>query len=183
MVVDDTLESTKDYDDLATPSELGIYLNKKMKCVNSFKRAEGYPNGENIYMNTYRNGFVSALAMAYNFHLPLIIDPRDIWLTVMQGFKIHVGLNKDKEFIKLSFKNLKKLNATTKKHLSLNEKPGLTDEEFSSMLTESIDKAIHKIWNDKHTSKDFISPVNKNLLPVDKLTDMFYFKLTSEYDL
>ena len=35
------------------------------------------------YYNTRRNGFVSAAAMAYNFHCPIIFDPNDIWLAVL----------------------------------------------------------------------------------------------------
>ena len=35
------------------------------------------------YMNTRRNGFVSAAAMCYNYHLPIIFDPNDVWLAVL----------------------------------------------------------------------------------------------------
>jgi hypothetical protein len=48
-----------------------------MKTIKSFRKPEtdySDPNinpNDDLYYSTYRNGFVSALAMAYNFHLPL----------------------------------------------------------------------------------------------------------------
>ena len=92
LILNDELEATKDYNELIDSRELGTMLNKKLKCVKAFKKPEFDWNDENvkkdkdagkIYYSTYRNGFVSACAMAYNFHLPLILSPLDIWLTVM----------------------------------------------------------------------------------------------------
>ena len=91
IMLDDKLEQTKEIDDLKTSDKLGLFMNKHMKCVKAFKRHEGTLKGEDqIYYNTYRNGFVSTIAMSYNFHMPLILSPNDIWLTVMQGFKLHI---------------------------------------------------------------------------------------------
>lgn len=120
LILDDKLEATKEYTEFETAKGLGLMLNKKMKIVKAFRKPEHDHRDpeivkkakelDKIYTNTYRNGFVSALALSFNFHLPLIISPNDIWLTVMQGFKIHMNRNADKEYIKLSFKNLKKLD-------------------------------------------------------------------------
>ena len=101
-------------------------LNKKLRCVKAFKKPEfdwtdekisKDKNADKLYYSTYRNGFVSACAMAYNFHLPLILSPSDIWLVVLQGFKLHMRLNSEKDFVKLSFRNLKKLDASADKNL------------------------------------------------------------------
>ena len=36
-----------------------------------------------VFYNTLRSGFVSAFAMSYNFHLPLVLSPNDIWLVFL----------------------------------------------------------------------------------------------------
>ena len=119
LMLDDKLESQKEYNDLLTNKELGLYLNKQMKCVKAWRKPEDPANSGKMYMNTYRNGFVSAIALSYNFHLPLVISPNDIWLTVMQGFKLHLHVNKDKEFIKIAFRNMKKLDSSTQKYFKM----------------------------------------------------------------
>jgi len=136
IILDDELEASKTYDDLKDSKYVSLLLNKKMKVVQAWKKPEhdyrdpdvaaNAEKLENVYYNTYRNGFVSALAMSHNFHLPLILSPNDVWLTVMQGFKIHMHLNSDKEYIKLSFKNLKKLDPTIEKCLVIDD-PSIGD--------------------------------------------------------
>ena len=74
-----------------------------------------------MYYNTFRNGFVSAFAMSYNWHLPLILSPGDIWLVVLQGFRTHMILNKDKEFITYSFTDLDKLAKNVKSQIKLTD--------------------------------------------------------------
>jgi len=39
------------------------------------------------------NGFVSAAHLAYARHLPLIISPDDLWLTISQGLSKHIDAN------------------------------------------------------------------------------------------
>lgn len=39
------------------------------------------------------NGFVSAAHLAYANHLPLIISPDDLWLTISQGLSKHININ------------------------------------------------------------------------------------------
>lgn len=117
IVIDDSLEQTKEFTDLMTEKDLGIHLNKQMKLIQSFKATER--SGEKLWYNTYRNGFVSAIAMSYNYHLPLVLEPQAVWLTVIQGFKLHMKYNADKDYIKLAMKNLKKLDATVAKSFSI----------------------------------------------------------------
>lgn len=61
------------------------------------------------------------------------------------------------------------------------------DEKFSKILLDHICKSTDSIWNDKHTSKDFFVDTNNDLAnglcPVTKLTDMFHFELTSDFDI
>jgi len=60
--------------------------------------------------------------MAYNYHMPLVLSPNDIWLAVIQGFRIHMALNHDKEHLKLTFTDIKKLSKTAKKNLIIEDK-------------------------------------------------------------
>jgi hypothetical protein len=65
----------------------GIRCSNELKDIDWIKNVEEFyeknPNADQIYMNTYRNSFVSALAMAYNFHLPLVLSPNAVWLAVL----------------------------------------------------------------------------------------------------
>lgn len=78
------------------------------------------------YYNTRRNGFVSSIAMCYNFHMPLVLDPADIWLVILQGFRVHMVHKADKEYIATTFKDLDKLAESNKAHLKIDE-PSLGD--------------------------------------------------------
>mmetsp|Transcript_13942 Transcript_13942/g.21737 ORF Transcript_13942/g.21737 Transcript_13942/m.21737 type:complete len:118 (-) Transcript_13942:980-1333(-) len=96
-------DSSKDFTGLLKPEMLARQLNKTMKVVKAFRKPDIKYNpmkapDDDIYYTTYRSGFVSTLAMSYNFHLPLILSPTDIWLTVLQGFRVHMNKNKDKAF-------------------------------------------------------------------------------------
>jgi len=53
---------------------------------------------EKVFYNTVRNGFVAAIAMSYNYHVPLILSPSDIWIVVLQGLRVHMNQQKDKAF-------------------------------------------------------------------------------------
>jgi hypothetical protein len=90
IIIDSSLEQTKDFSGFMRPEFLTQQLNKSMKMKRCFKKVEfseeyyeKNPNADQIYMNTYRNSFVSALAMAYNFHLPLVLSPNAVWLAVL----------------------------------------------------------------------------------------------------
>ena len=91
-----------------------------MKLIKCYKKPEfDYSHGasavarkypDQVFYNTIRNGFVSAVAMAYNYHLPLILSPNDLWLVVLQGFRLHMSLNRDKEYMKFTFKDMDKIH-------------------------------------------------------------------------
>lgn len=113
-------KDAKDFDDLDSTESLCGKLNKAMKLVKCYKKPElDWKNEEiktnDVFYNTVRNGFVSALAMSYNHHLPLILSPGDIWLVVMQGFRVHMTMQQDKEFMKLTFKDMTKINKSVKR--------------------------------------------------------------------
>lgn len=78
------------------------------------------------YYNTRRNGFVSAVAMCYNWHMPLVLDPADIWLLVLQGFRVHLMNKADKEYVSTTFKGLDMLANSNKKLMKITE-PSLGD--------------------------------------------------------
>ena len=76
-------KDAKDFDDLDSSELLCLKLNKSMKLVKCYKKPElDWRNEEiksnDVFYGTVRNGFVSALAMAYNHHLPLILSPGDV---------------------------------------------------------------------------------------------------------
>ena len=62
-------------------------LNKTMKVKQVFRKPK--KGSDAVFYNTLRSGFVSAFAMSYNFHLPLILSPNDVWLVFLQGFRLH----------------------------------------------------------------------------------------------
>jgi hypothetical protein len=68
-----------------------------------------------------RNGFVSAIAMAYNFHLPLILSPNDIWVVVLQGLRVHMGQHKDEAFFKNTIKDFDKIPETIASYLNIKD--------------------------------------------------------------
>jgi hypothetical protein len=77
IIVDDSLEQTKTFDMLDNSMMMMASCNKTMKVVKSFI------NKSEKYKVTVRNGFVSAMSMAYNYHMPLVLDPQDIWLAIV----------------------------------------------------------------------------------------------------
>lgn len=199
IIIDQHLEQTKDFTGLHKPQGLGIHLNKSMKLVRHFRKPElnyndhkvsANPKIDEVYMNTYRNGFVSAVAMSYNYHMPLILSPNDVWLAVLQGFKLHMQMNADKEFMKLTFKQLKKLDSHINKAMkitddSLGNLYTCKQEKLEEALFDTIDKVAKKMWDDKHKSKEFAPHEieHDRLLPVEKISDMFSFHMTSAHDL
>lgn len=138
-------------------------MNKTMKLGKHFQvpgltqeAMAADPDAACKYMNTTRNGFVSALAMAYNYHLPLILSPNDVWLAVMQGFRLHLGQAGGKAFIKGTFKDLDKVPKNVKKYFKLKgddlnpDISKIKDDVFESRLYAAIEATMNKVWNDKH---------------------------------
>jgi hypothetical protein len=148
----------------------------------SYKGGEESPVKEKVFYNTIRNGFVAAVAMSYNFHLPLILSPDDIWITVLQGLRVHMNQQKEKEFFKLTFKDMDKITKTIESALKIND-DGLKDlEKMSSRdiekkLFKHLDGSFDKVWNQKHCASDFSAGYGadefRQLIKVDKLSDMF----------
>ena len=144
IIVHEDNEQTKDFTGLVTPAFLGKMLNKRLKCVQSFKKPEiDYAKlgklkkpDDDIYYNTYRNGFVSAIAMSYNYHMPLILSPNDVWLAVMQGFRIFMRINKDKEFMKIVFKDMEKVASNTSKYFKMKDETITELEDMDSLQFE-----------------------------------------------
>lgn len=96
ICVDDELEQLKEFNDLDSPEILMASLNKQMimkKCfrvpgatpaqLEQMKKEGKKSKLASRYMHTRRNAFVSAVAMCYNYHLPIIFDPNDVWLAVL----------------------------------------------------------------------------------------------------
>jgi hypothetical protein len=46
--------------------------------------------------HTKIHAFIETFRLSYVYHLPLILSPDDIWITIMQGFGIHVKSNAEK---------------------------------------------------------------------------------------
>ena len=61
--------SLKDFKDLHSPEILTKMFDKTQRVIQHFRKPEldhsDKPN-QNLYLNTYRNGFVSAISIAYN---------------------------------------------------------------------------------------------------------------------
>ena len=125
IVINGEIDSTKDFTGLNNTQQLCKMLNKSMKLKKNFQlpglTAEEVGKlkieQKEKFMNTTRNGFVSALAISYNYHVPLILSPNDIWLTVMQGFRFHLDVHADKSYIQNAFKDIPKLPKTSKKYI------------------------------------------------------------------
>lgn len=103
---------------------------------------------------------MSAFAISYNYHIPLILSPADIWLVVLQGFRTHMSLNKDKEFITYSFADLDNLSKTVKSNLKMTDETiglGKTSDKytFDAYLSDKILSSRDKVWNKKHMHKAF----------------------------
>jgi hypothetical protein len=118
-------------------------------------------DGDKLFLNTYRNGFVSAVAMSYNYHLPLTLCPNDIWMVVLNGFKIHMRKNQEKEYLKLSFDKLKNIDETVQKHLKIEDgsinlsSSSFDPSKFETLLLKTINTAVSSVWNQGHRSSDF----------------------------
>jgi hypothetical protein len=149
--------ATKDFKDLRNPEVFTKMFDKKQKLIKHFLKPEHDQSTDAVYMNTYRNGFVSAIAMAYNSHLPLVLSPNDIWIVVLNGFKIHMRKNADKEFFKLSFSNMKDLDKTIQKFLKIDgvDPEKMDNKMFETLLLETVNSAVEKVWNQGHKSSDF----------------------------
>ena len=95
--------------------------------------------------------------------------------------------NSEKDYIKLSFRNLKNLDKSADKNLQFELKGDLDkcdDLEFQEALLSCMEKSISTIWNGSHKGQDFacVNP-QQGILEVKQLTDMFEMKLSSEYDI
>lgn len=146
-----------------------------------------------MFFSTYRNGFVSAIAMSYNFHLPLILSPTDLWLVILQGFRTHLTLNKDKEYIKLAFQDMESIQESVAKHMQFEDKElgdnlaECDDATFERVLFKHLDEANKQIWNSRHANSEFslnsTMGVASSLCQIDYLSEMFQYQRSSEYDL
>lgn len=198
IVIHPDVDATKDFTGLVPPQTLCKMLNKSMKLGKHF-RVPGLtqedlaadPDATSRFMNTTRNGFVSALAMSHNYHLPLILSPNDVWLTVLQGFQLHLAHSGDKTFIQNAFKDLNKVPKTVKRNFKLSGddlNPDITkiqDDQFEAALYAAIEATTNKVWNDKHQGVEF-SPnddLGGKVLPVERLTDVFSFVMTSDLEI
>jgi len=201
IIIHPDVDATKDFTDLANPQQFCKLLNKTMKLGQHFKIPDVSeeaiakdPRIQARFMNTTRNGFVSALAMSYNYHLPLILSPNDIWLVVLQGLRLHMGKTGDKAFMQNVFKDLDKVPKTAKKYFKLKDAkndawhPDITkikEDKFEQALFGAIEHSMNKVWNEKHVGVEF-SPsddMGEKLVPVEKLTDVFTYTMTSDLDI
>uniref|UniRef100_A0A7S3CP50 Uncharacterized protein n=1 Tax=Strombidium rassoulzadegani TaxID=1082188 RepID=A0A7S3CP50_9SPIT len=174
-------------------------VNKRMKLVQCFRKPEvDYkdPSSEGkdaLFYNTFRNGFLSAVAMSYNFHLPLILSPADVWLVVLQGFRMHLDKNPDKEFVKLAFQKLDKLGGHVKQKMKVKDEKlhpyvhKIEHSKFEALLQGLLDKTAKKLWNEKHAGTDFspgsdFASAPKQLPEVQSPSEVFEFNMTSEYE-
>ena len=99
---------------------------------------------------------MSACAMCYNYHMPLVLDPADLWLVVMQGFRVHLMARADKDYVSSTFRDLDKLAKSNKKYMKISE-PALgdlgatcKDALLEEKLFAAVEKATKKMWTDKH---------------------------------
>lgn len=102
-------------------------------------------------------------------------------------------MNKDKEFMKLSFKNIDSFHKNAVKYLKINdanipeELSEAADEQVESALFDQVEKAMKNMWGDKHMSSDFAAnPDNDlsfNMMPVNALQDIFLYNMTTQYEL
>lgn len=90
--------------DLVSNIEPGNFQRlNKVNVVNLVKHRLGDENFEAVGLTDSDivdsepiNGFVSAAHLAYARHLPLIISPDDLWLTISQGLSKHIDVNAEK---------------------------------------------------------------------------------------
>ena len=194
-------DASRDFNELETSEGLCTMLNKGMKMVKCFSKPEWRFMGEaekkklddKVYYNTYRNGFISSVAMAYNYHLPLMLSPNDIWLVVFHGFGLHMKANKGKKFMSLTFKDLAGLKKDVRKHMMIEnaafgDMDALDALEFEDIIFKHMEWASDSIWNKKHCSDDFsaedTSPGTiRAKCGISKLTDMYNYESTNDFDL
>ncbi|KAM3132816.1 hypothetical protein pb186bvf_015121 [Paramecium bursaria] len=75
-----------------------------------FKEVSNKPCFLDHYRNLRNNQFAEAIRLSYQYHVPLILSPDDLWLVISQGFGIHVNMNAEqlrKQFV--DFDGKKKL--------------------------------------------------------------------------
>lgn len=198
IIINPDVDATRDFTGLAPPQTLCKMLNKSMKLGKHFRVPDvtqadltADPEATSKFMNTTRNGFVSALAMSHNYHLPLILSPNDVWLAVLQGFRLHLAHCADKPFIQNTFKDLAKVPKTVKKHFKLagdDLHPDITkikDDKFEAGLFAAIEASMNKVWNEKHLGQEFApnDDLGGKVMPVERLTDVFSYVMTSELEI
>jgi hypothetical protein len=138
-------------------------------------------------MNTRRNGFISAIAICYNYHCPLVLDPNDIWLVILQGFRVHLMYRHDAEYIKNTFKDLNKIGASSDKFFKLNEASlgdvaNWSDQKLEELLFGHLHKVCKTMWTKKHKSDGFgaennaIDEKKAGVMPTKELTDIFTYE-------
>lgn len=99
---------------------------------------------------------------------------------------------KDKEFFKLTFKDMDQITKTIESALKIND-DGLKDLEkmnsrdIEKKLFPHLNGSFDKVWNQKHCASDFSAGYGadefRQLIKVDKLSDMFQFEQSTPHDM
>ncbi|HEY9730725.1 MAG TPA: DUF4419 domain-containing protein [Drouetiella sp.] len=113
----------------------------------------------NVKSETNSNAFFEAIHTAFALHLPLILSPDMIWITILQGLAMHVHLHHEK------------LRSVLVKHIGRKELPIVMDIDPSSPESE-WDEVINafalKLCSDTTFGSELLSDFSTTS-PVDKL--------------
>ena len=95
--------------------------------------------------------------------------------------------------MKLVFKDYHLIGKTSHKFLKINDDnwhPDISkirNEKFDEPFFQTINKSFNKIWNEKHSAGKNIelNPDNDliNFVKIDKISDIFTFFMSSEFDI
>lgn len=87
------LEETFDTIVLSEKDSVGSTFGSEYELFDGFSVVKPYYKE---YPPITSNLFIYTLHVAFCYHLPLILRPDDLWLTILQGFSLHVAQNKNK---------------------------------------------------------------------------------------
>ena len=115
-----------------------------------------FESKDNCISKAGDTALIEGFRIAYLHHFPIVINPNDLWLVILQGFSNHMQANNNSERIRsklVNFKNKKEIVIETGINLFM-----ASDEQWNSFIEMLLNKTSEKL---KEKGQNLINLFNK----------------------
>lgn len=158
------------------PTNLGASLKSSL---NSLAEPEAAGSNATNLVASHGHGFVQAVHMAFDKHMPLTLAPDDVWLCIAQGFANHVNANAEalrKRFVDHEGKVvIRVVRNSFVKGSATNNWPGAF-AEFSDQIGNYIGKKQDLLVSDFSTTGP-IERAASEIVLMDAMQQYFEYRL------